>query len=249
MSTRRTSPPPVSPGNISDAITNISVTSTRSRNQENCRDEYWKHFRGAGACDFPCDPETPPDSQSLFWIPSLQPQAIRLAAADHKDGETEPIVTLAHLDDVDLRQADDGWHGLWQVDGVTHQFWFPDAALDKAAFYVFRLAPDRFFDLRAHAARRLWRSLNGRTPGPDFRRMPSQLRQFHILSLRALDARLHGESYRAIAEILLGFRGDKTDWENDPRRNRVRRLVTHGLAMMKGGYRPLLHYPLKPRHK
>ena len=31
---------------------------------------------------------------------------------------------------------------------------------------------------------------NGRAPGPDFRAIPGQLRQWHILSLRALDARL-----------------------------------------------------------
>ncbi|WP_455620425.1 DUF2285 domain-containing protein [Paenirhodobacter populi] len=64
---------------------------------------------------------------------------------------------------------------------------------------------DDFYDLRVHAARRLWRSIKGRSPGPDFRTMPAQLRQFHILSLRALDARLRGESYRTIAEVLLGF--------------------------------------------
>ncbi len=75
--------------------------------------------------------------------------------------------------------------------------------------------------------------------------MPDQLRQFHILSLRALDARQHSESYRTIAEVLLGFRGSKTDFENDTRKNKARRLVAHGLKMMRGGYRVLLHYPVK----
>ena len=153
---------------------------------------------------------------------------------------------LAHLDGLDLRQAADGWHGLWQVDGVAHQFWLPDAMPDASAFYVFRLPPDRFFELRAHAARRFWRALNRRPPGPDFRAMPAQLRQFHILSLRALDARMRSESYRTIAEVLLGFRGTKEDWESDPRKNQSRRLVAHGIKMMKGGYRLLLHYPIKP---
>ena len=75
--------------------------------------------------------------------------------------------------------------------------------------------------------------------------MPAQLRRFHILSMRALDARLRGESYRTIAEVLLGFRGTKEDWEVDPRKNQARRLVAHGLKMMRGGYRLLLHYPIK----
>jgi hypothetical protein len=102
-----------------------------------------------------------------------------------------------------------------------------------------------FLELRAHAARRFWRSLNGRPPGPDFRAMPMQLRQRHILSLRVIDARLRGESYRTIAEVLLGFNGTKEDWEIDPRKNKARRLVAHGIKMMRGGYRLLLHYPIK----
>jgi hypothetical protein len=72
-----------------------------------------------------------------------------------------------------------------------------------------------------------------------------QLRQRHILSLRVIDARLRGESYRTIAEVLLGFNGTKEDWEIDPRKNKARRLVAHGIKMMRGGYRLLLHYPIK----
>ncbi|MDQ0304747.1 hypothetical protein J2S75_003792 [Ancylobacter polymorphus] len=105
---------------------------------------------------------------------------------------------------------------------------------------------DSYLELRAHAARRLWRALTGRPPGADFRALPAQLRQWHILSLRALDARLRGESYRGIAEVLLGFHGSKEDWEIDPSKNKVRRLVAHGVKMMRGGYRLLLHYPIKP---
>jgi hypothetical protein len=57
---------------------------------------------------------------------------------------------------------------------------------------------------------------------------------------------LRGESYRTIAEVLLGFRGTKEDFESDPRKNKARRLVAHGIKMMRGGYRLLLHYPIKP---
>ncbi|WP_295813524.1 DUF2285 domain-containing protein [uncultured Nitratireductor sp.] len=121
----------------------------------------------------------------------------------------------------------------------------PEDSLHGASIHEVRLPWDAFFELRIHAARRFWRAFHGRRTGPDFRRMPGQMRQLHILSLRALDARLQGESHRRIAEVLLGFHGDKTDWENDPRRNKARRLVAHGFAMMKGGYRLLLHYPIK----
>ncbi|MBN9149769.1 MULTISPECIES: DUF2285 domain-containing protein [unclassified Nitrobacter] len=168
-----------------------------------------------------------------------------LSPLGHKDGETEPILTLAHLDGLDLRHAIDGWHGIWHAGGVTHQFWLRDAMPDVAAFYAVSLPLDSFLELRAFAARRFWRSLNGRAPGPDFRAMPAQTRRFHILSLRALDARLRGESYRTIAEVLLDFHGTKEDWEVDPRKNKTRRLVAHGIKMMRGGYRLLLHYPIR----
>jgi hypothetical protein len=51
--------------------------------------------------------------------------------------------------------------------------------------------------------------------------MPAQLRRFHILSLRALDARLRGESYRTIAEVLLGFRGTRRIGKSIPGRTRL----------------------------
>ena len=181
----------------------------------------------------------------MFWTPSLQPQAISLSPVEEPDAKAEPIVTLAHLDGLDLRHAADGWHGVWQVDGVTHQFWLPHAVPDAPAFYGTFLPGDDFYDLRSHAARRLVRALNGQRPGREFSKLPVQLRQWNILSLRALDARLRGESYRTIAEVLLGFRGTKEDFEGDPRKNKARRLVAHGIKMMRGGYRLLLHYPIK----
>lgn len=46
--------------------------------------------------------------------------------------------------------------------------------------------------------------------------------------------RLRGESYRAIAEVLLGFYGTKEDFEAHPAKNKARRLVAHGIKMMRG---------------
>ena len=168
-----------------------------------------------------------------------------LSPSDHGARDKQPAITLAHLDSLNLRRATDGWHGIWQVDGVTHQFWLPEATPDATTFYAVIMPMDMFLELRAHAARRFWRSLNGRPPGPDFRALPAQLRQWHILSLRTLDARQRGESYRTIAEALLGFHGTKEDFEVDPRKNKARRLVANGTKMMRGGYRRLLHYPIK----
>ncbi|MXO02026.1 DUF2285 domain-containing protein [Shinella zoogloeoides] len=224
----------------------IIASFTQSRASANPAPSNWPRSRGIGGCNFAGDPETPADQQSLFWQPGLRPQAIELSPVDHRDGSTEPIVRLAHLAGLDLRRAPDGWHGIWQVDGVTHQFWLSRAPPDAACFYATSQIMDDFYELRSHAARRFWRSIKGRSPGPDFRAMPAQLREFHILSLRALDARLRGESYRTVAEVLLGFHGSKEDWEVDPRKNKARRLVANGIKMMKGGYRLLLHYPIRP---
>jgi len=198
-----------------------------------------------GGCDFPCDPDAPPDCQTPFWNPGLYPEAVMLSPVERRNSDTEPIVTLAQLDDLDLRHAADGWHGIWRANGVAHQFWLPGAIPDAAAFYALTLPMDVYLELRAHAARRFWRSLNGRASGPDFRAFPAQRRQWYSLSLRALDARLRGESYRTIAKVLLGFRGTKEDFEGDPRKSKARRLVAHGTRMMRGGYRLLLHYPIK----
>ena len=199
----------------------------------------------AGVCDFPHDPNARPDLNPPFWSPCSNPQAIILSPVENVCLETERLIALAGLDGLILRRAPDGWHAIWRVGGMEHQFWLPRGAIDAAAFYAAILPMDEFMELRAHAARRLWRCLTGRSPGPDTRTMPAQLRNWHLLSLRALDARLHGESYRAVAEVLLGFRGNKEDFETDPRKNKARRLVAHGIRMMRGGYRLLLHYPVK----
>ena len=198
-----------------------------------------------GGCSFPSDPDTAADLQAPLWSPHVHPNAVMLLPVRHETGMRGPRIRLADLNGLDLRRAADGWHGIWQADGISHQLWLPRAAPDAAAFYGTFLPLDAFYELRSHAARRFWHSVEGRRPGPEFRTMPAQLRQFHILSLRSLDARLHGESYRTIAKVLLGFSGTKEDWEIDPRKNKARRLVAHGINMMRGGSRLLLHYPIK----
>jgi Uncharacterized conserved protein (DUF2285) len=164
---------------------------------------------------------------------------VLLSAASSEGGSAAAPVDLTHLPGLDLRRADDGWHAMWGAGGIVHQFWLVEEPSDTAAAYGVTVPLDALF------SRRLWRALNGRSPGRAFRAMPDQLRQLHILTLRALDARQCSESYRTIAEALLGFRGTKTDWESDPRKNKARRLVASGQRMMRGGYRTLLHYPIK----
>ncbi|WP_245319602.1 DUF2285 domain-containing protein [Mesorhizobium temperatum] len=60
--------------------------------------------------------------------------------------------------------------------------------------------------------------------------------------LRALDGSLAGASHRELAEALIGQRRVHADWR-DPRdhlRDRIRRAVSRGRALMNGGYRDFL---------
>lgn len=60
--------------------------------------------------------------------------------------------------------------------------------------------------------------------------------------LRALDGSLAGASHREIAEVLIGERRVHAEWA-DPRdhlRDRIRRAVSRGRALMNGGYRDFL---------
>jgi hypothetical protein len=104
---------------------------------------------------------------------------------------------------------------------------------------------DRDFAARIDAALRLWRCATGRPP----RRSPDDLTQHRrrrlMLSLRALDARLAGEAYRAIARALFGSTRVPAGaaWKTHDLRDRTIRLARTGLDLMQGGYLDLLRYP------
>ena len=95
---------------------------------------------------------------------------------------------------------------------------------------------------RAAAALRLWRIITGQPRRSRPARLTRQRHQRLTLALRALDARLAGESYRAIGQGLFGrtriLAGP--DWKTHDLRDRTIRLVRAGLALMRGGYRDLL---------
>lgn len=160
-------------------------------------------------------------------------------------------INLLGLPGLDMLTVMDGtWNGLWRSGSEDHRFWLESAPVEALAAYRIVLPLDRLFELRAEAVLRFWRALLGRPLGKRLHDIPRQTRERHILILRALDARADGTSYRAIAEALLGFRGSKADWESDPRKNQTRRLVADGLRTVRGGYRDLLHYPLRlPRRR
>ncbi|WP_349509932.1 DUF2285 domain-containing protein [Bradyrhizobium sp. LTSP857] len=107
--------------------------------------------------------------------------------------------------------------------------------------YTAVLPLDSDFEVRAHAARRLWRAINGRAPGPAFHELSAQRRERLVLAVRALDGRMDDGTYRAIAEVLFGRkRVPERAWKTHDLRNRTIRLVQSGVALVRGGYRELL---------
>ncbi|MFG1465374.1 DUF2285 domain-containing protein [Xanthobacter sp. DSM 24535] len=159
--------------------------------------------------------------------PSTTKPVTVTSAPGRRDGGNEGYAAdLAEFPGLDLRSAaDDAWHG-------------------HGTFCVV-LPLDMLLELRIAAPLRFWRALGRRRPGDWRTDFPPQTRGHHVLTLRALDGKLDSASYRQIAEALLGFHGRKADWETDPRKNQIRRLVADGLHYMRGGYRDLLRYPVR----
>jgi hypothetical protein len=101
---------------------------------------------------------------------------------------------------------------------------------------------DARFPVRVEAALQLWRDLNGHSASSRTDPLTRQRRQRLALSLRALDGRLAGHPYRAIAAGLFGdARVPKgRAWKTHDLRDRTIRLVRSGTSLMRGGYLDLL---------
>jgi len=184
------------------------------------------------------DPAGSSQEQAVFWAPEVLPTIIPIvrSASDSKGN----ALSLAEMSAGEIRQASDGWYVLLRVSGLEHRLWLREPPAINFA-YAAELPFDENFEIRAHAARRLWRVLNGRPAGPAFHELSPQRRQRLALALRALDGRIEGNSYRAIAEGLFGAkRIPERAWKTHDLRNRTIRLVQTGYAMMRGGYRELL---------
>ncbi|MGY4404325.1 DUF2285 domain-containing protein [Bradyrhizobium sp. USDA 3315] len=154
-----------------------------------------------------------------------------------RDAASHPLIDLAAGK---VRRAADGWHAVLRIGTVEHRVWSREAPT-VAAHYVVELSLDGDFDARAYAARRLWRTMSGRAPGPAFHELSKQRRERLSAALRALDARGDGGTYRTIAEALFGKkRIPDRAWKTHDLRNRTVRLVQTGLAQVRGGYRQIL---------
>jgi hypothetical protein len=163
-------------------------------------------------------------------------------------GETKHYnLDLTSVPGSEFRHGPDGWHGILPLGGATHRVWLPTIPASGSPLAV-ELCLDANFDVRVQAARRLWLASAGRRLGTPPLVLPNQRRQRFILTIRALDAWLQGNSYREIAEVLFGREQVMgRSWRAHDLRSRVIRLVQNGLAMMRGGYRALLRPPLRKK--
>jgi hypothetical protein len=176
----------------------------------------------------------------VFWAPEVLPTVIPVRPAVPLGADTRVSLKLSELTAGELRQAPDGWYAVLHLRGVEHRVWVREPPV-IAKTYAIELPFDRDFELRAHAARRLWRALNDRPAGPPLHVFSAQRRRRLTLALRALDARMDGSTYREIAEVLFGARQiPERAWKTHDLRNRTIRLVQTGFALMRGGYRALL---------
>ncbi|MES5488522.1 DUF2285 domain-containing protein [Bradyrhizobium sp. INPA03-11B] len=139
-----------------------------------------------------------------------------------------------------VHRAADGWHAVLRIGAVEHRIW-SKAPPAFGTLYAAELPFDRDLEARAYAARRLWRAMNGRAPGPAFHQLSSRRRERLSAAIRALDAYREGGSYRIVAGVMFGKkRVPDRAWKTHDLRNRTIRLVQSGLALMRGGYRKLL---------
>ena len=178
--------------------------------------------------------------QTVFWAPEALPTVVPLSQAPPSSPGKSLSLDLNALSGAEIRRAPDGWHALLRLRGVEHRLWLKEPPLNSSTYAV-ELPLDDDFEMRAHAARRLWRALSGKAPGPPFHALSPARRHRLALALRALDARVDGNTYRVIADVLFGAkRIPERAWKTHDLRNRTIRLVQAGFALMRGGYRDLL---------
>lgn len=132
---------------------------------------------------------------------------------------------------------------------MAHRLWWPEHELPAIGTRLgFACDLDRYADARAVAALRFWRAVtsagHARAPPRRLERLPEPRLVRRVAVLRALDGRLAGASYRAVADVLLGSGAlTPTAWKTGSLRGRAIRLVIAGRRLMDGGYRDLLKPP------
>lgn len=171
--------------------------------------------------------------------------SLRLASSF--GGSEQYNLDLAKVTGSEFRKASDGWHAILPLGGAIHRVCLPSIP-ESASLFAVELRLDANFDIRLLAAHRFLSAIEGRRlPAPPLA-LPRQRRQRFILTIRALDAWLQGNSYRDIAVGLFGReRISDRSWKAHDLRSLTIRMVKTGIALMRGGYRALLRPPLRKK--
>ena len=191
----------------------------------------------SGGYDFLADPDARADQSPVFWRPDELASVIILAAAPA--GTSKSARTLADLPaQLARHDTEDGAHVIIRTEAVLQQLWIT-AGTAAGAPLAAVIPLDAMTAARADAVVRFWAAQARGSPGP----RGSRTRRLErlITALQALDARLDGASYRAIAEVVFGPRRVADEaWKTSSLRDAVIRIARTGVALMRGGYRKLL---------
>lgn len=174
-------------------------------------------------------------------MPQLDPGAVLVAPAPGFFGNAR---NLESVTPTFRRTADDGSHWLVNLhDGRLAVVLIGGAGAMTPVAAVIPLDTD--FDTRVDTALRLWRAATGRPCARTLDRLTRHRRHRLALTLRALDARLADQTYRAIAQSLFGRTPIPSGaaWKTHELRDRTIRLARTGMELMQGGYLSLLRSP------
>jgi hypothetical protein len=118
---------------------------------------------------------------------------------------------------------------------AEYRLWLPDPPSEGKPVAA-SIPLDDTAETRAAAVVRFRRHTAGAEANPSPRPARQQLGR-QVRSLRALDARLDGATYRGIAESLFGrSRLANEPWKTCSLRDTTIRLVRTGIKLMRGGY-------------
>jgi hypothetical protein len=194
---------------------------------------------------FMTDPVLPADRAHVAWLWHLNPATVVVAPAPDEFTEALPINELTPAFS---RRTADGLHWVLGQGGDALQVALIDGAnTDRPAAFVIPL--DNCPEMRIEAVLRFWEAMTGHVSVRKPDGLTAQQRSKLKLILRALDGRLAGCSYRAIAEVLFGPSSVPAgrNWAHDNLRCRTRRLCQRGSDLMHGEYLDLMRYPLQFR--
>lgn len=235
MLTSSISIPPISHGNSCGAIPPTSAIIARPSNVPLL---WTRRSVVAGGCPFAVDPEQNADEAAVVWFPHFDPNVVVLAPAPVSFGDTQTIGSLP----LTVRETtSEGRYVLVELAGRRMSLVLSNG-LSASSAAAALIPLDARFPARIEAALQLWRALNGHRAYHRTDPLTRQRRQRLVLSLRALDGRLAGHAYRAIAAGLFGdTRVPKGPaWKTHDLRDRTIRLVRSGTKLMRGGYLDLL---------